>query len=68
MRHLDHDYHVTHRPTGFIPHFWDTIDSVGGVYGLIAITIGIVGFYYGVLWYILYSRAKREAKAASKRK
>jgi hypothetical protein len=66
MRHLDHDYEVAGPETGFVPHFWDTIAAVGGLQGLIILTFGIVGFYYGVLYYILYQRDKREAKKKRK--
>jgi len=30
IQHLDHDYELESKPTGLIPHFWDTIDALGG--------------------------------------
>ena len=61
MRHLEHDYTVDRRETGFVPHFWDTIDAIGGYKGILFLGFGIFAFYFGVLFFITYQREKREA-------
>jgi hypothetical protein len=61
-KYLEHDYDLERKPTGFIPHFHDTIDALGGILGLFLILVGIVAFYWLVSFYIAYSRAKRESK------
>ena len=69
MRHLDHDYELARPATGFIPHFHDTIDALGGWVGVCCIGLAAVAFYFIVLYVIVTGRAKREAaKAARKRK
>jgi len=60
-RYLDQDYDQEGRPTGLIPHFWDTLAAIGGVYGIIFIFVAIIAFFNLVEWYISYSRKKREA-------
>jgi hypothetical protein len=60
-KHLTHDYELEEKPTGFIPHFWDTIDALGGWKGISLIAIGILIFQYIVAWAISSGRAKREA-------
>lgn len=62
VKHLESDYEMTHKPTGFVPHFWETIDSLGGTAGLAAITLGFVLFYYFVDYMVVQSRKKREEK------
>lgn len=62
VKHLDPDYFVHKRPSGYIAHFWDTIDSLGGPTGLFLITLGILIFYLIVEYTIQRSRQKREAK------
>jgi hypothetical protein len=62
VKHLQPDYFATSRPTGFIQHFWDTIDALGGITGLSLITLGILLFYLIVEYAIYRSRQQREAK------
>jgi hypothetical protein len=62
MKHLEADYEVDRPPSGFIPHFWDTIDSLGGTVGLSLIVIGILLFYFIVDYTITTNRKKREQK------
>lgn len=61
-KYLEHDYDLERRPTGFIPHFHDTISALGGLPGLFLILAGIILFYYGIAFFIQYSRTKRESK------
>lgn len=61
-RHLDHDYEVDTKPTGFIPHLYDTLESIGGIYGILIICILIIAFYLTVDFYIAYNRTKKENK------
>lgn len=61
-KHLDHEYEVHGKPTGLIPHFWETYYSIGGVYGIAFIALCIVTFYLTVDFYISYSRKQRENK------
>ena len=60
MRHLDNDYEMQFRPTGFVPHFHDTISAIGGWKGIVVITTLIVVFYFGVAYMVIRSRDKRE--------
>jgi hypothetical protein len=53
---------MTKRPTGLIPHFWDTIDALGGTIGITLIAVGILAFFLIVDFVITTSRKKREAK------
>jgi hypothetical protein len=62
VKHLDVDYFQDSRPTGLIPHFWDTIDVLGGSLGLGLITLGVFLFYLLVHYVVQSSRAKREKK------
>lgn len=61
VRYLDQDYQQASKPTGLIPHFWDTIDSLGGILGLSLLFLGICAFYYIVMYTIVSGRQKREA-------
>lgn len=61
-KYLEHDYDLEQKPTGFIPHFHDTIDALGGYLGLLLLLLGIIAFYWLVAFYIQYSRQKRDAK------
>lgn len=61
-KYLEHDYDLEHKPTGFIPHFHDTIDSLGGYLGIFLLLVGIILFYCFVSFYIDYSRRQRENK------
>jgi hypothetical protein len=61
-KYLEHDYDLEHKPTGFIPHFHDTIDALGGYLGILLLLVGIIGFYWFVSFFIFYSRQRREAK------
>lgn len=62
VKHLEHDYDLEHRPTGFIPHFHDTIAALGGYAGILLILAGVIAFYFIVAFYIAYSRSRRENK------
>lgn len=59
---LEHDYDLAEKPTGFIPHFWDTIAALGGYTGLTLLSVGILLFFFIVDYSISNSRKKREAK------
>ena len=52
----DHEIESTHLSS----HLYDTIDSIGGVYGIGILTIGIVLFYLYVEYTISNGRKKRE--------
>jgi hypothetical protein len=62
VKYLEHDYELDRRPTGFIPHFFETLEAIGGVFGITLLFAGILAFYIGVTWFVNYSRAKRDAK------
>jgi len=62
VKHLENDYELDQKPTGFVPHFWDTIDSLGGPLGLVLMTLAFVIFYYVVDYMVTSSRKKRELK------
>ena len=62
VKHLEADYEVTSRSFGFVSHFFDTIEALGGWKGLAIATLGILAFYLYVDWTITSGRAKREAK------
>jgi hypothetical protein len=68
MKHLDEDYEVTHRKISAISHFFETMEALGGWYGLGIIAIIIIAFYYMVDYSIKNSRRKREAKKDAKKK
>lgn len=52
----DHEIESTH----FSSHLYDTIESIGGVYGICILIIGIVLFYLYVEYTISNGRKKRE--------
>ena len=60
--HLESDYEMFEKPTGFVPHFWDTIDSLGGPLGIALLSVGIILFFLIVDYVITSGRKKREAK------
>lgn len=62
VKHLDPDYFVNQRPTGYVAHFWDTIDALGGPVGLTLLSVGILLFYFIVQYTIHRSRQRREAQ------
>lgn len=62
VKHLEPDYFLSQRPTGYLAHFWETIESLGGYIGLGLITFGIILFYFLVNYIIYRSRQAREAK------
>lgn len=68
MKYLEADYDIESPPVGFIPHFWTTIEALGGWIGLVCIFGGVCAFYYLVNYVIQRDRAKREAKLNRKRK
>jgi hypothetical protein len=61
-RYLDQDYDQAGKPTGLIPHFWETLEVLGGALGIFGIFLGIALFYTFVNWFITSGRKKREAK------
>lgn len=67
VRHLEHDYVQETKPTGFIPHFHETIDSLGGSLGIAIICLAVIAFYFIVTYTITSARTKREAKANKRR-
>ncbi len=67
VKYLEADYDIEGPAQGLIPHFWTTIDAIGGWYGFIGIFIGCLGFYIIVNYVIQRDRAKREAKVSRKR-
>ena len=68
VKYLEADYDIEGPPQGLIPHFWSTIDALGGWKGFVGIFIGVTAFYVLVNYVIIRDRAKREAKAVRKRK
>jgi hypothetical protein len=60
VRHLESDYELEKAPTGFIPHLYDTIDSIGGKNGLCIIAFCLFAFYQIVVYVVNTSREKRE--------
>ena len=68
VKYLESDYDIEGPATGLVPHFFSTISSVGGWYGVVGIFIGVSAFYFLVEYVIQRDRAKREAKAAAKRR
>lgn len=61
-KYLESDYDLSNKPTGLIPHFHDTIEAIGGIFGIALIFFGILFFYWLVSFYIAYSRQRRENK------
>lgn len=61
-KYLEHDYDLEQKPVGFVPHFHDTIEALGGIFGILLILAGVITFYAGVSFYISYSRQRREGK------
>ncbi len=59
---LEHDYDISEKPSGFIPHFWDTIDALGGYLGIFLLSVGILLFFFIVDYTITSGRKKREGK------
>jgi hypothetical protein len=62
MKHLDPDYEVDRPPSGLIPHFWDTIDVLGGSRGMILLILGVIIFYFLIDYIVSQGRKKRMAK------
>lgn len=58
MRNLDHDWEVS-QPT---IELFDTIRLIGGVKGLIGLSLLIFTFIIGVEYYIKYKTAQRKEK------
>jgi len=67
MKHLTHDYELSEKPQGFVPHFWDTIDSLGGPIGLVVLGLVVGAFHLFVVWFVERQRLQREAKKLRKR-
>lgn len=62
VKHLEEDYELDRPIRSFISHFWDTIDALGGSFGLALIIIGVLLFYFIVDYTIYISRQRREQK------
>ena len=62
VKHLEHDYELESAPTGFVPHFWDTMAALGGWKGIALMMVGIIAFYGMVIYFVTTGRNKREAK------
>lgn len=62
MKHLDPDYEVDRPPMGLVPHFWDTINVLGGWRGMVLISIGVIIFYFVVDYAVMQGRKKRMIK------
>lgn len=62
VKHLDFDYEIEEKPTGLIPHFWDTIEALGGFKGIFLITLGVLLFYGIVIYVVTTGRLKRQKK------
>lgn len=60
MKYLDPDYEVDSPPTGLIPHFFDTINVLGGWKGLLGISFGVLLFFLVIDFSISYNRKRRE--------
>jgi hypothetical protein len=61
---MPHDLKADHEieELYFATHFYETIDSIGGIYGICLITFGIFLFYLYVEYTITSGRKKREQK------
>jgi hypothetical protein len=66
VKHLDHEYELTERPSDLIFHFWDTIDAIGGWKGIAALFLFMCVFYGIVVYTIENSRRKRQEKRLKK--
>jgi hypothetical protein len=62
MKHLDPDYEVDRPPMGLVPHFWDTINVLGGWRGMVLISIGVIIFYFVVDYAVMQGRKNRMIK------
>jgi hypothetical protein len=65
-KHLDQDWELDQKPTTFVFHLWDTIDSLGGWKGLLALFLGICVFY-GIVTYTIDKGRKRRQEARRRR-
>ena len=59
----DHEIEALH----FTTQFYETIDSIGGIYGICALTFGVFLFYLYVDYTITNGRKKREEKKKVKK-
>ena len=66
VKHLDQDYELENPKTGFVEHFYDTIDAIGGWKGFAVLSVIIIAFYALVVYTIQSGREKRE-KAKKRR-
>ena len=66
---MPHDLKADHEieELYFTTHFYETIDSIGGIYGICLITFGIFLFYLYVEYTITNGRKKREEKKKLKK-
>jgi hypothetical protein len=68
MKHLEEDYEVSEPPSGIVHHFFDTIRVIGGWKALVLIAIGIVAFYWYLLFAIQSGRKRRELEKERKKR
>lgn len=61
VKHLDHTYEQSEREQGFIPHLFDTIDTLGGYKGLLVLSGAIIAFYLIVVYVVQRGRTRRSA-------
>lgn len=61
-RHLEHDYELEEKPSGWIPHLHDTLEVLGGLKGLFILCLAIAAFYGIVVYFVTTGRSKRESK------
>jgi hypothetical protein len=59
----DHEIEANHLST----HFYETYESLGGIYGLCILTLGIFLFYLYVEYTVTSGRKKREDKKKIKK-
>lgn len=62
VRHLDPSYEESVKPSGVVPHFFDTIEALGGWKGLTLLFIGLVIFYLVVEYAIQRGRRRQNSK------
>ena len=62
--HLSEEYELSRSLVRYLyDHFFDTIDALGGLRGLLYLFIGCFFFYGYVVYSITAGRAKRERKS-----
>ncbi len=67
-KHLDPDYELSHKQISVVSHFFETIESIGGLKGLGILSLAILAFYGLIIYTIQNGRKKREAAKLGKRR